>query len=174
MREDEVAFEARNVEVLVAGRDDEERVDVSRDELDPPVVSWCRPLEQARPFKDAHEAVCIPVDQQPVANGGSILRSLEVDKLDEIESSIASPETVTLPRWNDITRTGRQLRLSSLETCSLKKGLQPSCGSVELCVSMDWMGRSHLKTRALNNVATEASLHILAYSIKPAIALLGS
>jgi transposase len=37
----------------------------------------------------------------------------------------------------------------------------------------DWMGRSHLKTRRLGNVATEASLHILAYNIKRAIALLG-
>ena len=37
----------------------------------------------------------------------------------------------------------------------------------------DWMGRSHFKTRRLGNVATEASLHILAYNIKRAIALVG-
>ncbi len=37
----------------------------------------------------------------------------------------------------------------------------------------DWMGRSHFKTRRLENVATEASLHILAYNIKRAIALRG-
>lgn len=37
----------------------------------------------------------------------------------------------------------------------------------------DWMGRSHLKTRTLKNVATEMSLHILAYNIKRAIALVG-
>ena len=30
----------------------------------------------------------------------------------------------------------------------------------------DWMGRSHFKMRRLGNVATEASLHILAYNIK--------
>ena len=36
------------------------------------------------------------------------------------------------------------------------------------------MGRSHFKTRRLGNVATEASLHILAYNIKRAIALLGT
>jgi transposase len=35
------------------------------------------------------------------------------------------------------------------------------------------MGRSHLKTRALKNTATEMSLHILAYNIKRAIALVG-
>ncbi len=38
----------------------------------------------------------------------------------------------------------------------------------------DWMGRSHFKTRRLGNVATEASLHILAYNIKRAIALVGA
>jgi transposase len=37
----------------------------------------------------------------------------------------------------------------------------------------DWMGRSHFKMRRLGNVATEASLHILAYNIKRAIALVG-
>jgi transposase len=37
----------------------------------------------------------------------------------------------------------------------------------------DWMGRSHFKTRTLRNVATEAGLHILAYNIKRAVALLG-
>lgn len=37
----------------------------------------------------------------------------------------------------------------------------------------DWMGRSHFKTRRLGNVATEAGLHILAYNIKRAIALVG-
>ena len=37
----------------------------------------------------------------------------------------------------------------------------------------DWMGRSHFKMRRLKNVATEASLHILAYNIKRAIALIG-
>jgi transposase len=37
----------------------------------------------------------------------------------------------------------------------------------------DWMGRSHFKTRTLKNVGTEMSLHILAYNIKRAIALVG-
>ncbi len=37
----------------------------------------------------------------------------------------------------------------------------------------DWMGRSHFKTRGLKNVGTEISLHILAYNIKRAIALIG-
>ena len=37
----------------------------------------------------------------------------------------------------------------------------------------DWMGRSHFKTRTLRNVGTEMSLHILAYNIKRAIALVG-
>jgi transposase len=35
----------------------------------------------------------------------------------------------------------------------------------------DWMGRGHFKTRRLKNVGTEIGLHILAYNIKRAIAL---
>ncbi len=38
----------------------------------------------------------------------------------------------------------------------------------------DWMGRSHFKTRRLRNVETEMSLHVLAYNLKRAIALLGA
>ena len=38
----------------------------------------------------------------------------------------------------------------------------------------DWMGRSHFKTRGLERVATEMSLHVLAYNLKRAIAVLGT
>ena len=38
----------------------------------------------------------------------------------------------------------------------------------------DWMGRSHFKTRTLNRVRTEMSLHVLAYNLRRAIALLGT
>jgi transposase len=38
----------------------------------------------------------------------------------------------------------------------------------------DWMGRSHFKMRHLQNVGTEMSLHVLAYNLKRAIALLGA
>ena len=53
----------------------------------------------------------------------------------------------------------------------LKDGVQQvytSGGSPKILTGKlkDWMGRSHFKTRKLQNVATEASLHILAYNIK--------
>ena len=38
----------------------------------------------------------------------------------------------------------------------------------------DWMGRSHFQMRRLQNVATEMSLHVLAYNLKRAIAFLGA
>jgi len=38
----------------------------------------------------------------------------------------------------------------------------------------DWMGRSHFKTRGLKKVETEMSLHVLAYNMKRAIAVLGT
>ena len=38
----------------------------------------------------------------------------------------------------------------------------------------DWMGRDHFRTRRLANVRTEMSLHVLAYNLKRAIAVLGT
>lgn len=38
----------------------------------------------------------------------------------------------------------------------------------------DWMGRSHFLMRRLRNVGTEMSLHVLAYNLKRAIALVGA
>ena len=38
----------------------------------------------------------------------------------------------------------------------------------------DWMGRSHFKTRTLERVETEMSLHVLAYNMKRATAVLGT
>jgi len=37
-----------------------------------------------------------------------------------------------------------------------------------------WMGATHFKTRRLNNVAGEMSLHVLAYNLKRAIAIFGA
>jgi hypothetical protein len=36
-----------------------------------------------------------------------------------------------------------------------------------------WMGSTHFQMRTLKNVGTEMSLHILAYNLKRAIAILG-
>jgi transposase len=38
----------------------------------------------------------------------------------------------------------------------------------------DWMGRDHFRTRRLANVRTEMSLHVLAYNLKRAVAVLGT
>jgi hypothetical protein len=37
-----------------------------------------------------------------------------------------------------------------------------------------WMGRDHFRTRRLAKVATEMSLHILAYNLKRAVAVLST
>lgn len=37
-----------------------------------------------------------------------------------------------------------------------------------------WMGATHFRTRRLKNVATEMSLHVLAYNLKRVIAILGT
>ena len=36
-----------------------------------------------------------------------------------------------------------------------------------------WMGATHFKTRTLDKVRTEMSLHVLAYNLKRVIAMLG-
>ena len=36
-----------------------------------------------------------------------------------------------------------------------------------------WMGATHFKTRTLDRVRTEMSLHVLAYNLKRVIAMLG-
>jgi hypothetical protein len=38
----------------------------------------------------------------------------------------------------------------------------------------DWMGRGHFRSRRLPHVGTEMSLHVLAYNLKRAIAILGA
>jgi Transposase DDE domain len=38
----------------------------------------------------------------------------------------------------------------------------------------DWMGWGHFLTRKLANVATEMSLHVLAYNLKRAVAVFGA
>ena len=38
----------------------------------------------------------------------------------------------------------------------------------------DWMGRAHFRTRRLASVGTEMSLHVLAYNLKRAVAVLGA
>ena len=37
-----------------------------------------------------------------------------------------------------------------------------------------WMGATHFKTRTLEKVRTEMSLHVLAYNLKRVIAILGT
>jgi hypothetical protein len=38
----------------------------------------------------------------------------------------------------------------------------------------DWMGRDHFRTRRLANLATEMSLHVLAYNLKRTVAVFGA
>jgi hypothetical protein len=97
-REHETTFETCDVEILIGGRDDERSVDVRDNELDPALVARGGPLKQAGPIESAHQAAGVTVGQQPVANGGSVLRSRLRGKPEENEPSNPSPETVTLPR----------------------------------------------------------------------------
>jgi hypothetical protein len=71
-REHEIALDARDVEVPITGGDNEQRVDVRGDELDPAIVARRRPLEHARSVQDPHEATAASIDEQPIADGSSV------------------------------------------------------------------------------------------------------
>ncbi len=69
-RQREEAFKPRDVEVGVAGGDEEQRVDVRRDEL--PAVVGPRGLagNLALPVEDAQDSPRVGIGQHPVADGG--------------------------------------------------------------------------------------------------------
>jgi hypothetical protein len=75
-RENKVAFDARDIEILVARRDDEKCINVCRDKLKAAVVARSRSFEKARPNENAHEVLAFSVNQQPVAYGRSVFWSL--------------------------------------------------------------------------------------------------
>ena len=79
-------------------------------------------------------------------------------------------------RQNGVTtiRTGLGLKLRSLILRAQHSGIG-SRQTVEHVFGTlkAWMGATHFKTRRLKNVASEMTLHVLAYNLKRAIALLG-
>ena len=66
----EVALEPRQVEILVAGRNDEQRIDIGRDQLQPAVAACRAALEQALTPKQALRSQGDGVEKQPVAHRG--------------------------------------------------------------------------------------------------------
>ena len=42
------------------------------------------------------------------------------------------------------------------------------------CTLKAWMGATHFKTRTLEKIRTEMSLHVLAYNLKRVMAILGA
>lgn len=68
-RQCEVPLQTRDVEVGVAGGDDEQRVDVGGDDLDTLRCARSAALEQARPFEDTLRNPRSGIDEKPVADG---------------------------------------------------------------------------------------------------------
>ncbi len=60
-REDQVALQPGNVKILIAGRDDEKRIDVRGNELQSPAAPQRAPLEQVYPSKDADRLECLAI-----------------------------------------------------------------------------------------------------------------
>ncbi len=70
-RQRQIALEPCGVEILIAGRDDKQRVDISRDELQPVTCSCGPSLEQALALQEAPRPKCYEVEHQPITHGGS-------------------------------------------------------------------------------------------------------
>ena len=70
--------------------------------------------------------------------------------------------------------SGRSLFSVSLDEMPKAMRLRRSIVEHVFGTIKGWMGRDHFRTRRLANVASEMSLHILAYNLKRAIAVLGT
>ena len=68
-RHRQIAFQACDVEVEIAGGDHEQRVDIGRDQLKLAAGAGGAALEQALSFKQALRAKRFRIEQQPVADG---------------------------------------------------------------------------------------------------------
>lgn len=77
-REHDVALQPRDVEVLVAGRDDEGGVDIRSNQLPPPLGAGCAALDDASPGQQATGRRLRAVQEQPVADGHISARWNEV------------------------------------------------------------------------------------------------
>ena len=81
---------------------------------------------------------------------------------------------------SDYRRISRWEHESVLEAMQRRLNLQPEAMTLRRCTVEHifgtlkyWMGSTHFLTRRLVNVATEMSLHVLAYNLKRVINILG-
>ena len=73
-RQHKIALQPRHAEILVARRDDEQRVDIGGDHLLPARVTRCPSFEQVPPPENTGRLLRGGVDQQPIADGRMIVR----------------------------------------------------------------------------------------------------
>jgi len=73
-RQHQIAFQPRDAEILVAGGDDKECINVRGDHLLFACIGRCTPFEQVQPTKDACRLQRVLVDKQPVADCRMIVR----------------------------------------------------------------------------------------------------
>ena len=105
-RQRQIALQPRRVEILVARRDNEQRVDIGGDQLQLAAGPGGTALEQAGTPQQAARAGRLGIDQQPIAHCGAHSSSPGLPVNGEISVSMEGPATRMRSRCTAITRTG--------------------------------------------------------------------
>jgi len=79
-RQDQITLQPGNAEILIAGGDDEQRIDIGSDQLRFLVTTRRAPFEQVGALQDMRDLASGAVDKHPVADSGMILRRQAVAK----------------------------------------------------------------------------------------------
>jgi hypothetical protein len=104
--EHQIALEPRDVEILIAGRDDEERIHIGGNELKLSPGTGGAALEQALAGEEALDALVRRIEEQPVADSGRGLIVFGIAGEGWDARSNFAPVTMRRSRWTAITRTG--------------------------------------------------------------------
>ena len=113
--EGQVAFEARNIEVAVAGRHDEERVDVGRDELDRRPVPAAFRLNRLFRARQTPRQVVRRIEEHEVADRRLVLVGLGMNgRYPPLETGRGDLEAVPMDRKDAGGKKRREVVLSEL------------------------------------------------------------
>jgi transposase len=131
-------------------------------QYDPPTDTyWCPAGERlARRFSSVEQGMMLHTYWADGCNGC------------EVKSRCTTGKERRIKRWeHEHVIEAMQARLDRLPDAMRirRRTVEHVFGTIK-----DWMGRSHFKTRTLENVSAEMSLHVLAYNLKRAINLLGA
>jgi hypothetical protein len=128
-RQRQIAFQPGDVEIEVAGGDDEQRVDIGRDQLQLAAGPGGAPLEQALASSRRFDPQRFRIEQQPVADGRRAFLVFG-EKGRDWSLRMRAGEIEAL-RCTAVTRAAAISLKSSVSSCDVKCGFQPNSASLE-------------------------------------------